>query len=623
MNDSKPKENRNRPSGSEGRPPRRRRRSSGNSGSSGASNNSGTPKKNTGGRGNRQSQSSKRNSDTRNDANRRNRPRKRQPRKKQQNISKNGKLHVLILGAGGREHTLAWKLAQSPKVGKIFAFPGSAAISELGQSITIKPESFKQNVKQIAQFASRNSIDLTVVGPEVPLASGIVDEFKRRNLRIFGPTKAASELEWSKVFAKQFMRRHSIPTSSFKAFESTDAAITFCRTTEYPLVIKADGLAAGKGVLIIDSFEEAKTAIDDIMTRKLFGSAGKRILVEEFITGKEVSIMAFSDGENFWPMIPSQDHKRIGEGDTGPNTGGMGAYAPATFLTPELMETIKENILAPCIKGMAAEGRPFKGILYAGVMLTESGPKTLEFNCRFGDPETQVVLPLLESDLAEIMMTIADHKLPADPSKKSGKRKSSSSSKDKDKGKKKDEASKSDDEAFVKQGPTYLRDLLSDYEPIEDELIEDEPDSVQASKPKKLNIIWRDGAAASITLAARNYPGKPELGAKISGLEKNKQSNKQSKTQPRAKSQPQPQPQPQSSTPQGASIIFHAGTKRHNGAWVTSGGRVLNVSGLGKDVAEALQNAYKAVDKIRFDGMQFRRDIGHQALEPKTPVNAE
>ncbi len=589
----KPKDRKNRSSANEGpssRPNRRRKRSS--SGAGGKSNRPGS-------QGNRRRSGAKneggRSDSPRADVNRRNRSRRNQPRKRQRPASANGKLQVLVLGSGGREHTLVWKLAQSPKVGKIYAYPGSSAIAELAQCITIKPDNFKQNVKQIAQYASRNHIDLTVVGPEAPLAAGIVDEFKRRNLRIFGPSKAAAELEWSKVFSKQFMRRHNIPTASFKAFASPNDAITFCRTAQFPLVVKADGLAAGKGVLIVDDFNEAVTAIDDMMTRNRFGAAGKRILIEEFITGPEVSIMAFSDGENCWAMIPSQDHKRIGEGDTGPNTGGMGAYAPATFVTPELMETIKEYVLEPCIKGMAAEGRPYKGVLYAGIMITESGPKALEFNCRFGDPETQVVLPLLDSDLAEIMVRIADHKLPSDKSgssKKSSKRNSGSSKKD---SKKKD--AKPAEETPVESGPIYLRDLLAEFDPVDEENEPEEQSTVTT-------IAWKEGAAASITLAARNYPDKPETGKPIHGLEKS---------------------QPDS---QATSLIFHAGTKKRNNSWVTSGGRVLNITGLGSDVPAALKKAYSAVEKIRFDGMQLRRDIGHQALEPerhdsKPPVNAE
>jgi phosphoribosylamine---glycine ligase len=579
-----PKERRNRSTTNEGRSSRPNRRRNRNSAG-------------TGEKTNRQSQGNRRrpgarNDGPRNDNARRNRSRRNQPRRRQRPDSSGGKLQVLVLGSGGREHTLVWKLAQSPKVGKIFAYPGSSAIAELAQCVTIKPDNFKQNVKQIAQYASRNHIDLTIVGPEAPLAAGIVDEFKRRNLRIFGPSKAAAELEWSKVFAKQFMRRHNIPTASFKAFSSPNDAITFCRTTNYPLVIKADGLAAGKGVLIVADFSEAVSAIDDLMTRNRFGSAGKRILVEEFISGLEVSIMAFSDGDNCWPMIPSQDHKRIGEGDTGPNTGGMGAYAPATFVTPELMQTIREYVLEPCIKGMATEGRPYKGVIYAGIMLTDSGPKALEFNCRFGDPETQVVLPLLESDIAEIMIRIADHKSSADDTgkdntKKTGKRGSSQSKKEA-----KQKESKKAEENPIETGPVYLRDLVDEFDPTDEE---HEPDE-KAIEPL---ITWSQSAAASITLAARNYPGKPETGKTIRGLD------------------------PKKTDEQPTSVIFHAGTKKRNGGWVTSGGRVLNVTGMGDDVTDALQSAYAAVDKIRFDGMQFRRDIGHQALKTETPVSAE
>ena len=510
-----------------------------------------------------------------------NRSRKRQPKRRPQREAGDGKLRILLLGSGGREHALAWKLSQSPRVGRIISIPGSSALGEYGRSASVKPDNFKQNVKQIAQFASRNHIDLTVVGPEIPLAAGIVDEFNRRNLRIFGPTKAAAELEWSKVFAKQFMRRNNIPTASFKVFSDPSPAITFCRTAEYPLVIKADGLAAGKGVLIVDDFAEATDAIHNLMSGKLFGKAGARIVIEEFITGREVSIMAFADGENCWPMPPAQDHKRIGEGDTGPNTGGMGAYTPVPFVDDKLMESIRERVLAPCIKGMAAEGRPYKGVIYAGLMLTESGLKTLEFNCRFGDPETQVVLPLLKSDLAEIMLAIAERKPAGENKKKSAKKKKVNASKT-------DKNDHEDNNPFD-AGPVYLRDLAANYETVDEEQLPEET-------PTRLQIEWSQEAAATITVASRNYPGKPDTGKKIRGLEDIADEHV---------------------------LVFHAGVKKQNGAWLTSGGRVLNVTGKGASVAEALQHAYRAVKSISFDGMQFRRDIGHQTLNKETSTQIE
>ncbi|MFQ5608342.1 MAG: phosphoribosylamine--glycine ligase, partial [Candidatus Zixiibacteriota bacterium] len=445
-------------------------------------------------------------------------------------------------------------------------------ISQLAQCVDIRAES----VKELAQYAHRNRIDLTVVGPEAPLAGGIVDEFRRRNLKIFGPTRAASQLEWSKAFSKEFMRRHHIPTGSFRIYNDPTPAITFCRTAEYPLVIKADGLAAGKGVVVVDSFEEARKTIDLIMQRRCFGRAGTRIVIEEFLRGVEVSVMCLTDGERIWPLLPSQDHKRIGEGDTGPNTGGMGAYCPVAAVDSSMMGQIFERVLKPCISGLAQEGTTYKGVLYAGLMLTEGGPKVLEFNCRFGDPETQAVLPLLKSDLARIMLEIAKHTPPGE---------SKGASKNRNKTSKK-KADKAVEKAPEGAGPVYLRDLIGEYEPGDES--EDEK-----SEQGPLSLEWAPGAAATITLASANYPGKPLVGKKISGIA--------------------------SRGIQAGSdgVVFHAGTKKINDVWVNSGGRALNVTGLGADVPEALERAYEIVSKVSFDGMQFRRDIGHQVTGRK------
>lgn len=282
------------------------------------------------------------------------------------------------------------------------------------------PLAFSINVKatdtkSLLDFALRNKIGLTVVGPEQPLAAGIVDEFQRRKLRIFGPEKKAAQLEASKVFAKQFMQKYHIPTAPFCAFDSAAEAMGFCKTLAYPAVIKADGLAAGKGVVVVHSLDEANQTIEAIMLNNAFGPAGKRIVVESFIQGQEVSVMAFTDGKTVLPLLASQDHKQALEGDKGPNTGGMGAYCPTSFVTPEIMETINQFVIEPTIAGFRAENIPYRGVLYAGLMLTPEGPKVLEFNCRFGDPETQAVLPLLKTDLAEIMRAVADKKLATIP----------------------------------------------------------------------------------------------------------------------------------------------------------------------------------------------------------------
>ncbi|MCB2201418.1 phosphoribosylamine--glycine ligase [bacterium] len=314
---------------------------------------------------------------------------------------------VLVIGSGGREHALVWKLRQSQKVDKVFCAPGNAGIAQHAKCVNIKVN----DIKGLVEFAQRNKIGLTVVGPEQPLAIGLVDEFQRRKLRVFGPERKAAQIEASKVFAKQFMQKYHVPTAPFKVFESAAEAMGFCKTLAYPAVIKADGLAAGKGVIVVHSLDEAYQTIEEIMLKDAFGQAGKRIVIESFVEGQEVSVMAITDGKTILPLLPSQDHKQALEGDKGPNTGGMGAYCPTSFVTPEIMETIHQFVLEPTIAGFRAENIPYRGVLYAGLMLTPEGPKVLEFNCRFGDPETQAVLPLMKTDLFEIMKAVADKKL--------------------------------------------------------------------------------------------------------------------------------------------------------------------------------------------------------------------
>ena len=316
-------------------------------------------------------------------------------------------MKILVVGGGGREHAIAWKLSQSPLVKKIYACPGNAGIASLGDCIEISAE----DIKGLADFAEKNLIDLTVVGPEQPLILGIVDEFEKRKLKIFGPKKEAALIEGSKGFAKEFMKRYHIPTASFKIFEQKDEAIDFVRSSEFPLVIKADGLAAGKGAFVVEDLKSAEEAVEKVMVQKIFGEAGNRVVVEDFLIGEEVTILAFTDGRTVLPMVSSQDHKRIYDGDRGPNTGGMGAYAPTLIVNEKIMKKITEEILEPAIFGLNKEGRVFKGVLYAGLMITEMGPKVIEFNCRFGDPETQAVLPLLESDLAEIFLSMVEEEL--------------------------------------------------------------------------------------------------------------------------------------------------------------------------------------------------------------------
>jgi len=424
-------------------------------------------------------------------------------------------MKILVVGSGGREHALVWKLHSSPLVKKIYAAPGNAGISTLAECVQIASE----DLAGLAGFAEKNSIDLTVVGPELPLTLGIVDEFKKRNLSIFGPTKKAAEIEGSKVFAKKFMKKHHIPTASFRIFDKPDEALDFVKSADMPLVIKADGLAAGKGAVIIEDLNTGISVIQKMMVEKVFKDAGKRVVVEDFLEGEEATILAFTDGKTILPMPSSQDHKKIYDGDRGPNTGGMGAYAPASVVDDRMMKRICDEILEPTIVGMEQEGRAFKGALYAGLMLTDRGPKVMEFNCRFGDPETQVILPLLKSDLVEIFMSIIE-------------------------------------------GDLSLQE-----------------------------VEWTDDFAICVILASAGYPGKYEKGKEIFGLEKI----------------------------EGAEdvLIFHAGTKQARGTLVTNGGRVLGVTGTDKNVEKAINKVYVSVDKIKFDGVQFRRDIGYRVRRVK------
>jgi len=423
-------------------------------------------------------------------------------------------MKVLVIGSGGREHALVWKLKQSKKVDKIFCAPGNAGIAQDAKCVPVKPDNFKA----IGDFAHRNKIGLVVVGPEDPLANGIVDDLRRRRLKVFGPNKKAARLEASKVFAKEFMRKYHVPTAPFKVFENSAEAIGFCKAVEFPIVIKADGLAAGKGAVVVKNRSQATSVINDMMVKKSFGKAGERIIIESFLKGQEVSIMAVVDGKTIVPFLSSQDHKQVHDGDRGPNTGGMGAYCPTIFTTDEVLEQVNEHILNRTLAGLKEEGISYKGVLYAGLMLTPQGPKVLEFNCRFGDPETQAVLPLLKTDLFEIMNAVVGQKL--------------------------------------------------------------------ASVAK---LAWHPGAAACVIMASRGYPGKYATGAQITGLNGKQEAN---------------------------SFVFHAGTTQKDKKWYTAGGRVLGVVGMDKDLHSALNRAYRTVHKIKFDGAQFRKDIGFRATRP-------
>ena len=316
-------------------------------------------------------------------------------------------MKVLVIGSGGREHTLVWKIAQSPKVSKIYCAPGNAGISQQAECVPIKAE----NIPELIRFAQEKEIDLTVVGPEAPLTKGIVDEFEKRNLRVFGPSKNASQLEGSKVFAKEIMLEAGVPTGKCEIFEDSDRAVEHIKSQPVPIVVKADGLATGKGVIVAKTKEEALEAVELIMVKRAFGKAGNRIMIEECLVGEEASILAFCDGESFIPMVSSQDHKAIYDGDNGPNTGGMGAYSPAPIINEDMMKIISSQVFQPVINKMKQKGIPYKGVLYAGLMITESGLKVLEFNARFGDPETQVILPRLKTDLIDIIESCIDGKL--------------------------------------------------------------------------------------------------------------------------------------------------------------------------------------------------------------------
>lgn len=316
-------------------------------------------------------------------------------------------MKVLIIGSGGREHALAWKLVQSPRLTQLYIAPGNPGTALLGENVAIGVDDHAG----LAQFCKEKGIDLVVVGPEGPLAAGLGDDLRTAGFKVFGPSQAAAQIEASKSFSKAFMLRHNIPTARYKAFTDFDAALTYLRSLDYPVVIKASGLAAGKGVIVPGTLAEAETALRQVMLDHEFGAAGDEVVIEERMSGPEVSLIAFADGHMARPMIPAQDHKRVFDDDQGPNTGGMGAYAPVPVCPPELVAELTRSILQPAVDGLRAEGRPFVGVLYAGLMLTADGPRVIEFNCRFGDPETQVVLPLLASDILDIFVACVEGRL--------------------------------------------------------------------------------------------------------------------------------------------------------------------------------------------------------------------
>ena len=423
-------------------------------------------------------------------------------------------MKLLVIGSGGREHALAWKLAQSPRVQMVFVAPGNGGTAaEPGlENVDITA------IEQLVGFARRESIHLTVVGPEAPLAAGVVDAFRAAGLRIFGPTRAAAQLEASKDFAKQFMVRHGIPTARHATFESASQAKAYVTRHGVPIVVKADGLAAGKGVVVAASVEEAHAAIDMMLLEHRFGAAGARVVLEECLEGEEASFIVVSDGARALPLAASQDHKRLRDGDQGPNTGGMGAYSPAPVVTPEVHARVMREIIMPAVEGMAKDGTRYVGFLYAGLMIDKAGnPKTLEFNCRMGDPEAQPIIMRLKSDLLALFESALEGRL---------------------------------DRAAVE---------------------------------------WDRRTALGVVLAAEGYPEAPRQGALIEGL-----------------------PEPAADC-----RVFHAGTRLEGKRVVASGGRVLCVTALGDSIRMARGRAYEAVAAIRFEGMQYRKDIGARALKAR------
>lgn len=422
-------------------------------------------------------------------------------------------MKILVIGSGGREHALTWKLRESQLMTEIYCAPGNPGIA---QEAECRPVDVA-DPKAILALAQNLKADLTVFGPEVPLVAGAVDALEQEGLATIGPTRAAAQLEGSKIFSKQFMQRHGIPTAGFEVADSFDAAIKALKRFPIPVVIKADGLAAGKGVVVARTREEAERTLDEFMRRKTLGDAGARVVIEECLAGEELSFIVLSDGKGLLPLAPAQDHKPVFDNDLGPNTGGMGAYSDDAILEDSLRADIIRRVAVPTLTGMAAEGHPFRGFLYMGLMITPSGPMVLEYNVRMGDPEAQPILMRLRSDLAELCKSVGSGEL----------------------------------------------------------------DAIEAR--------WSPNPAVCIVLASKGYPGKPELGMAITGYD--------------------------TAETQGGVKVFHAGTEFHDGKLFTAGGRVLGVTATGADLNAAVERAYAAVGKIRFDGMHYRRDIGAKGLK--------
>ncbi len=422
-------------------------------------------------------------------------------------------MKVLVVGAGGREHALAWKLAAEPRVRAVLAAPGSAGIARVADCYPVAA----QDIDGLARLVVEHGVDLTVVGPEAPLAAGLVDRFRSQGLRVFGPDAAGARLEASKAFAKRLLAEASVPTATYGEFTEMAPARAFARKLGLPVVVKADGLAAGKGVVICETAEDIDRALGDMLERGRFGAAGKRVVVEEFLLGEEASIMALTDGRCVLPLAPAQDHKRVSDGDAGPNTGGMGAYSPTPVISADLAAEITRTIIQPTVDALRAHGIDYRGVLYAGIMICDGRVKVLEYNVRFGDPECQPLMVRLQSNLIDLLEACVDGTLAAERAQ------------------------------------------------------------------------WRDGAAACVVMTAAGYPGDYAKGAAIAGIEEAERTE--------------------------GVTVFHAGTERDaQGRWITAGGRVLGVTGVGRDIPAAVARAYQGVSKITWEGMHYRHDIGHRAV---------
>ena len=417
-------------------------------------------------------------------------------------------MKILVVGGGGREHAIIWKLKQSSIVDKIYCAPGNAGISELAECVPISAMEFDK----LISFVKENDIDYTIIGMDDPLAGGIVDAFENANLKVFGPRKNAAILESSKAFAKNLMKKYNIPTAAYETFDNYEAAKIYLEKQDMPIVLKADGLALGKGVLICKTLEEAQQGLKEIMQEHKFGAAGNTVIIEEFLEGPEVSILSFCDGKTIIPMVSAQDHKRAFDNDKGLNTGGMGTFSPSKFYTNEMAEECMKTIFQPTVDAMLKENRPFVGIIYFGLMYTKNGMKVIEYNARFGDPETQVILPRLKTDLLDIMLACTNGTL------------------------------------------------------------------------NNINIEWYDNSAVCVILASGGYPVSYTKGYEITGLEKISEKKNM--------------------------IVFHAGTEKKEGKIVTSGGRVLGITGIGNNIDEAIKTAYKGVEIVNFNQKHFRTDIG-------------